>query len=281
MSNRIRDLWYAGSLCCITVVCSVSDAMEPVNRKKVLIEAINEYQSAMESTDREERLERFYQSELLFTRSCQPGESDFGNPVNNPDLQVNIGNAAMGAERLGSAILAYRRALIMEPTHHRAAQNLAHARTLLPGWVPRPKVDSIVMASFRLPLFRSRIADQSIAIVCFLLASTAIAARLAFPSRGFTVTVWITLLFWITLMGFFGFSKARFDANPAVVVVPEVVARSADSIHAPSSLPGPLPAGTELSMMEQRGDWLRVRLFDSSDVWVPRSSVTPVLADKK
>ena len=82
-------------------------------------------------------------------------------------------------------------------------------------------------------------------------------------------------------MGVRGFSKASFDTNPAVVMVPEVIARSADSINAPSSLPGPLPAGTEISMREQRGDWLRVRLFDRSDVWVVRSSVTPVLADKE
>lgn len=281
MSNRIVDWWYVGILCSITLACSVSYAMEPVNREKLLREAINEYQNAMESTDREERLERFYQSELLFTRLCQPGHSDFGIPINNPDLQVNIGNAAMGAERLGSAILAYRRALAMQPSHHRAAQNLAHARSLLPAWIPRPEVESIIAAMFRLPLFRSRVADQLVAIVCFLLASTAVAVRLAFPRRGFTVAVCITLLLWVSLMGVLRFSKAPFDVKPAVVVVPEVIARSADSSNAPSSLPGPLPAGTEISMMEQRGDWLRVRLFDRSDVWVTRSSVTPVLADTK
>ena len=281
MNNRIVDLCHAGMLCCIALVCSEAYAMDPVDRERVLIKAITEYQTAMESTDREERLERFYRSELLFTRLSQPEPADFGSPVNNPDLQVNIGNAAMGAERLGSAILAYRRALTMKPTHHRAVQNLAHARTLLPSWIPRPEVESVVSATFRSPLFSSHVADQSIAIACFLLASTAIAVRLAFPYRAFTVAVWITLLLWISLMGVRGFSKASFDTNPAVVMVPEVIARSADSINAPSSLPGPLPAGTEISMMEQRGDWLRVRLFDRSDVWVVRSSVTPVLADKE
>ena len=281
MNNRIVDLWYAGMICCITLVCSESYAMESVNREKVLIKAIKEYQSAMESTDREERLERFYRSELLFTKLSQPETADFGSPVNNPDLQVNIGNAAMGAERLGSAILAYRRALTMKPHHHRAVQNLAHARTLLPSWIPRPEVESVVSATFRSPLFSSHVADQSIAIGCFLLASTSIAVRLVFPYRAFTVVVWITSLLWVSVMGVLGFSKVPFDTNPAVVVVPEVIARSADSINAPSSLPGPLPAGTEISMMEQRGDWLRVRLFDRSDVWVVRSSVTPVLADKE
>ncbi|MEE2737520.1 MAG: hypothetical protein VX435_04805, partial [Planctomycetota bacterium] len=281
MSNRIVNWCYVGMLGGITLVCSGSYAMEPANTEKVLREAIDEYQSAMESTDRDERLERFYQSELLFRKLCQPGESDFGIPINNPDLQVNIGNAALGAERLGSAILAYRRALIMQPTHHRAGQNLAHVRTLLPAWLPKPEVDSIIAATFRLPLFSSGIVDQWIAIVCFLLASTAVGLRVAYPHRGFTVAVWITLSLWISLMGLLGFSKPPFDANLAVVVVPEVIARSADSSNAPSSLPGPLPAGTELSMMEQRGDWLRVRLFDSSDVWVTRSSITPVLGDTK
>ena len=64
--------------------------------------------------------------------------------------------------------------------------------------------------------------------------------------------------------------------NAAVVVAREVVARSADSIHAPARFARPLPTGTEVEILESRGEWLRVALANGREAWVRASSVAIV-----
>ena len=58
-----------------------------------------------------------------------------------------------------------------------------------------------------------------------------------------------------------------------MVIVPEMIARSPDSAGAPARLPQPLPSGTEVRIVELRGDWSRIRLYDGRDAWLPRSAV--------
>jgi hypothetical protein len=79
--------------------------------------------------------------------------------------------------------------------------------------------------------------------------------------------VWL-LLVWLMWFGGPGSSGAA-----AVVIVPEVMARSADSVGAPARLPEPLPGGTELEIVESRDGWTRVRLFDGRDAWLATSAV--------
>ena len=40
-----------------------------------------------------------------------------------------------------------------------------------------------------------------------------------------------------------------------------------------------LPAGTEVRIVERRSPWLRVRLANGRDVWVPASSASPLKTD--
>ena len=84
--------------------------------------------------------------------------------------------------------------------------------------------------------------------------------------------LWITFLVWPVV------GIRNEDSFAAVVVVPGVTARSADSINAPVRFSEPLPAGTELSIVETRDDWIRVQLADSREAWLPSSSVERVAA---
>jgi hypothetical protein len=78
---------------------------------------------------------------------------------------------------------------------------------------------------------------------------------------------------WILLLGVMLLRSSGDDGAAAVIIVPEVIARSADSPGAPSRLPQPLPSGTEVQIVETREEWSRVRLFDGRDVWLPASAV--------
>lgn len=68
---------------------------------------------------------------------------------------------------------------------------------------------------------------------------------------------------------------ARHAGNPpeAVVIVDEVIARSADSATTAPRLTTPLPSGTELVVLEDRGDWLFTQIANNQSAWLPASSV--------
>jgi hypothetical protein len=129
--------------------------------------------------------------------------------------------------------------------------------------------DSFFAWSHRL----SRVQLQVLAAVAFLVAAVFVAFSI--PTRQTALRklatipggVWL-LLVWLMLFGEPGNSGAA-----AVVIVPEVMARSADSVGAPARLPEPLPGGTELEIVESRDGWTRVRLFDGRDAWLATSAV--------
>ncbi len=89
------------------------------------------YQSALEETDRLRRVRLFASAERTL-RSLATANSA------TPALQVDWGNAALGAQDAGRAVLAYRRALRSDPGNERARANLAWLRGRLPSWLPRP-----------------------------------------------------------------------------------------------------------------------------------------------
>ena len=111
------------------MLCSSASAQDT---NATLEEAVAVYAEALDTEDRDLRLERFRQSERLFAAAAAGSNA-------SADLYANLGNAALQAEHLGNAVLAYRRALVLDPDHERAGQNLDHVRGLLPDWVPRRK----------------------------------------------------------------------------------------------------------------------------------------------
>ena len=87
-----------------------------------LQEAVRTYDAAMVPMDPEARGEAFRRAGRLFTRVIKTAE------VRNASLYVNLGNATLQANEPGRAILAYRRALELQPGHAQALRNLEHAR---------------------------------------------------------------------------------------------------------------------------------------------------------
>lgn len=268
-----------GLLLLLCVGAAVPAQCHANSPQQLLDEAVGEYRAALDCTDREQRLAKFQRAELLFSGLIQGKPGGGVRPIHNADLYVNLGNAAMGAERLGAAILAYRRALALDPDHHRALQNLRHARTLLPEWVPRPSEGGLLDNFFA---WRTRLSASEIQLMAagiFLVSSVLIACAIRWRQQTLRNLAMIPAVCWLMLLALAFFGGASDGGDAAVVVVPEVVARSADSAGAPARLPQPVPSGTELDVMETRDDWVRVRLFDGRDAWLPESAVQRVKWD--
>ena len=108
--------------------------------------AIDAYTAALESSDRNQRLEEFARAEQLFRQVIEGSEQS--EAIRNAELYLNLGNAALQAERLGPAIAAYRRALALAPQNAQAHQNLVYARSLLPDWVRREESFRLIDSLF-------------------------------------------------------------------------------------------------------------------------------------
>ena len=250
----------------------VGTARGEPNTKETLQEAIREYQEAFESTDRERRLAKFRRAEILFARLTENARGA-GFAFESADLYVNLGNAALGAERLGQAVLAYRRALTLDPDHHRAEQNLRHARTLLPAWVPRPPEGGLFDTFFAWRQTLSVGELQLAAAVAFLLSTVLFAAAIRWRQTATRNLALIPLAIWAFLMALLAIEYLGSERPAAVITVPEVVARSADSAGSPARLAQPIPAGTEVEVVETRDRWAQIRLYDGRDAWLPETAL--------
>jgi tetratricopeptide (TPR) repeat protein len=92
-----------------------------------LARARDAYQSALGEADRAARTRAFGRAATLY-RALTAQWPD------RPELLTDWGNAALGASDLGTAVLAYRRALRLDPGLERAQVNLAWARDQQPTW---------------------------------------------------------------------------------------------------------------------------------------------------
>ncbi|MBW2275547.1 MAG: hypothetical protein JRG96_19980 [Deltaproteobacteria bacterium] len=231
--------------------------------------AVEAYRGGLDTPDRDQRLEAFRRSARLFADVVEKAGG-------SADLYANLGNAALQAEDLGTAVLAYRRALLLDPDHARARQNLDHARSLAPEWLPRPQEAAPLGSFFYWHRTLSSAERMWIAALCFAVAGILVAVSIRFRSNSARNFAILPALAWITLTGSLAFDPADRAAGEGVVTAPEVMARSADSVHAPPRFAQPLPRGTELRILERREDWMRVALANGREAWVRSSSVTPI-----
>ena len=57
----------------------------------------------------------------------------------------------------------------------------------------------------------------------------------------------------------------------------DVVMRAADSAGAPAALGQPLPRGAEVTLLERRDAWTRIRIANGTSGWVPGGAVERIL----
>ena len=225
------------------------------------------YRQALEETDRLRRVRLFTRSEQAFRRLAA------ANP-DAPELQVDWGNAALGAQDVGRAVLAYRRALRSAPKHERATVNLSWMRDRLPTWLPRPvatgALESLLFWRGRLTPAQLHLAGAGAFAVGVLLFVFR-ARRGGRPLRHLVVPA---LAIWAVATA--SALLAEGGGEGAVVLLDGATLRAADSAGASPAFANPLPAGTEVTVIEQRPFWVRVALADGTRGWLAASAVEVV-----
>ena len=232
-------------------------------------QALDIYAQAQESTNREERMEKFRQAKRLFAYASDQG-------VKTPALYTNIGTSALQAENLGDAVLAFRRALALDPDHPQALKNLQQSRTLLPKWLPRPTEEGLLDSFFSWHKSMSTGERAGLASLFFLLSAIGFAVSIRWRSMLARNLSFLPLLLWLVFLGSYALEVNSKSGREAVITVNDTVARVSDSVNSPQRFSQPLPAGAEVKVLEVRGDWARVSLPNGRDAWVGIRSLTYV-----
>jgi tetratricopeptide (TPR) repeat protein len=183
-------------------------------------------------------------------------------------LFYDLGNSYFRVRDFGRAILNYERALALEPNHPEAQANLRMARDearaleLMPSWPDR----FVHFASLNQYTIGAAV---SFWMGAFLLAAAFFSQRRRGPLVALFVTSWIAtaLLLFVTISIERG-SKGR---SLAVVIDNEIQARLATADTASSVLA--LPAGSEIKVEQQRGDWIYAALPNNLRGWISAKSV--------
>jgi tetratricopeptide (TPR) repeat protein len=227
--------------------------------------AIAAYTTALETTDRNQRLDEFARAEQLFRQVIEGSEQRVA--VRNAELYVNLGNAALQAEHLGPAIAAYRRALALAPQNAQARQNLVYARSLVPDWVRREETTRLIDSLFFWRATMSRGQSLVLGAICFLIAAIVFATGSTRRQELLRNLAILPLLVWLVLNMSLLMSRDE-DMDRNVVVLTETTVYTADSENSTPRLAKPLPSGAELSLLDQGERWSEIRLPDVRTGWV-------------
>ena len=242
----------------------------PAASAATLDEARATYQRALGEENRTQRIS-------AFSRATTQLEALARAHPTSPALLTDWGNAALGAREYGVAILAYRRALALEPDYEPATTNLSWVRQTLPEAFPIPRrdsaLDTLLFWHQHLP-----------AAMCLLFGAMAFAAAVIllapWPTRpGIKRTMRVLAIFptalwlWLSTAGLLSP-----DASSDAVVQREAVTlRAADNRGAGAVLSAPLPAGAEVTVLESRGDWTQIALADGKQGWLPSDAIARVI----
>lgn len=229
-----------------------------------LDDARRSYEQAMSVTEASARRAAFARAEAALAQAV------VADP-DRPELLTDWGNAALGAGNLGTATLAYRRALAIDSGNARATRNLAWLRSRQPD-ILRPRAGGAADALFffnEWPRGR-RLLAGAIAFAVAMLLLVPWGAWTQQRRRGLRVIALVPGAMWIALTASIVFEDRRLND---AVIVDATVLRAADSAGAPAALAQPLGTGTEVTVLERRNDWTRVRIASGTAGWVPSGTL--------
>lgn len=197
--------------------------------------------------------------------------------IRNGALYYNLGNTYFLAGDLGRAIANYLRAKEYIPADPQLREALHTARLRqideFPQEAPTRLRQAILFWHYHLnPAGRLWIFAAACAAIWGILG-----LNLFFPLP-WRWNAWGALTAVVLLAGGSSVIHARSDPRRAAVIVqPEVLPRKGDAQIYDPAFSNPLHSGAEVTVLEHRRDWRRIRVRDGSVGWVPAAALEQVL----
>lgn len=205
-------------------------------------------------------------------------ESLVARGVKSDALFYNLGNAYFKDGELGRALLFFYRAERINPLDEDIRHNLKLARAQRKDPLMDEERDDVVSHVRRLLLAVPYGWVFSLAAVLILVATllwTQLVLQMrVVRARAYTASACLLVSGLLVFIAF-AHHALRYDSHEAVVVSPAVEVRAGPSNQEPTVFQ--IHEGLPCIMMEFAEDWVRIRLANGYNGWVPTRSLEPVL----
>ena len=223
----------------------------------------DEYQTALQATDRAERIRAFESAAVGF-------KSEIEKYPDSSELLADWGNAAIGASDLGEASLAFRRALAIDPGHERARRNLSWVEQQLPEWSRFDATSSPLTGLFFWSAWLTTGALLLLSGVTFSLFGLSILLYW----RKNRVLIGVLGLVWLSMIGSFVAGVTSKDI--AVVQQDAGPIRAADNVGAPPVTSEWMPPGSAVILLREHEQWSEVSTSNGLRGWLPNHALITV-----
>ena len=223
-----------------------------------------------------------------FEESARLWQETIAAGADGPSSWFNLGNALLRADRVGDAIVAYRRAEALSPSSDDIAANLAEARRRVDRPIEADATDltfSDVSAWWDPLPAPARLVTSIVAwfvfwIILFLRSGIGTEARRSERESitaawrfGLVSTVMVAVIAGATVAGDLLLPGLR---SVGVVTSTEATLRSGNGDGFEEVTTEPLSEGVEFAILENRPGWWRIRLPDGTSGWISHEDAESV-----
>ena len=194
--------------------------------------------------------------------------------IHNGKLYYNLGNVYFRMKDIGRAILNYQIAQQYIPNDPNLKQNLEYARKMRLDKIEEKQETKLLKTFF---FWHYDLITKSRVIlftVCFMALWIFAVIRLFAKKTFLSWCIVISAIFSLAFAASLAADELSFRKSRAgVILSKEVVARKGNSETYEPSFKEALHAGTEFTLLEDRGTWYRIELADARTCWVPSKDV--------
>ena len=227
------------------------------------LEVAQTFQEAQKTFDQAESADDFLRAAGLYQSILDRG-------IVSGAVLYNQGNAYMQAGERGRAIAAYRQAARYRPRDPYLEANLEFALGADSPSGRRPVIEYVLFWQNWLSYPEKFRLTAALAVVTFALGVAALFRRRRLLGRVAIVGVLLTLLVSFSA----GYDWYRFEKTVhGVIVQEEVIARKGNGTTYEPAFTEPLTEGTELRLIERRGEWSLIRVPGGEEGWVEDETV--------
>ena len=246
-----------------------ADEMSPDRQRQVLRDALNAFEQAVAAAqDQPTRAEELYRDAAAgFNALIEAG-------LDNVALEYNLGNTYFRLGQLGRALVRYRRALRLDPTHKNLLSNLEYARRQVEPYI-QPSGQTRLLHDLLFLHYSTSLRQRFWAATLLSVAGwLLLIVRLWQPKRPLLLVGGLAVLLGLSFAASVVWQmNDETQYPPAVIVDQEFILRLGRGQGSDAALKQPLGPGIELRILQQRGDWVEVRLTNDQTGWLPVEAV--------
>ena len=217
-----------------------------------------------------------YFSAGSYKEALQSWTEVYNTGYRSASLNYNIGNAYFKLNNIPQAILFYERAYLLKPADEDINYNLQIARTLIVDRFQEiPELFFVRWYDF-VSLFLTSNRWAQISITSFILSLLFLSLYIySSKYRQKIVGFWFAVSLFVLAIGSLIFSSRNkylvYDSHKAIITTPMISGKSSPDSSGTDLFV--LHEGTKVTVEDEVGDWLEIRLSDGNKGWVPLNSL--------